>query len=40
SSPYSFADTAHKEHHQITGLQGNGQYQIDIKTDSGDLTIR
>ncbi|MBK4204407.1 DUF4097 domain-containing protein [Bacillus subtilis] len=40
SSPYSFADTAHKEHHQITGLQGNGRYQIDIKTDSGDLTIR
>ncbi|CUB20412.1 LiaG family protein [Bacillus spizizenii] len=40
SSPYSFADTAHKEHHQITGLQGSGRHQIDIKTDSGDLTIR
>ncbi|MCY8452494.1 DUF4097 domain-containing protein [Bacillus spizizenii] len=40
SSPYSFADTAHKEHHQITGLQGSGLHQIDIKTDSGDLTIR
>ncbi|MFB0634486.1 DUF4097 domain-containing protein [Bacillus rugosus] len=40
SSPYSFAATAHKEHHQITGSQGSGRHQIDIKTDSGDLTIR
>lgn len=40
SSPYSFANTAHKEHHQITGSQGSGRHQIDIKTDSGDVTIR
>ncbi|MEC3616166.1 LiaG family protein [Bacillus stercoris] len=40
SSPYSFADTAHKEQHHITGSQGSGQYPIDIKTDSGDVTIR
>ncbi|MGQ9007991.1 LiaG family protein [Bacillus stercoris] len=40
SSPYSFADTAHKEQHHITGTQGNGQHPIDIKTDSGDLAIR
>ncbi|MCY8309361.1 LiaG family protein [Bacillus vallismortis] len=40
SSPYSFADTAHKEEHHITGSQGSGRHPIDIKTDSGDLTIR
>ncbi|OLQ49151.1 protein liaG [Bacillus licheniformis] len=40
SSPYSFADTAHKEEHQITGSQGSGGHPIDIKTDSGDVTIR
>ncbi|MGG3031131.1 LiaG family protein [Bacillus stercoris] len=40
SSPYSFADTAHKEQHHITGSQGSGQHPIDIKTDSGDVTIR
>ncbi|AUZ40351.1 MULTISPECIES: LiaG family protein [Bacillus] len=40
SSPYSFADTAHKEQHHITGTQGSGQHPIDIKTDSGDVTIR
>ncbi|MEC2400263.1 DUF4097 domain-containing protein [Bacillus subtilis] len=40
SSPYSFADKAHKEQHHITGTQGSGQHPIDIKTDSGDLAIR
>ncbi|MEC2112482.1 DUF4097 domain-containing protein [Bacillus stercoris] len=40
SSPYSFADTAHKEQHHITGSQGSGRHPIDIKTDSGDVTIR
>ncbi|MGM0950123.1 MAG: LiaG family protein [Bacillota bacterium] len=40
SSPYSFADTAHKDHHHITGSQGSGRHPIDIKTDSGDLVIR
>ncbi|MBR0010312.1 MULTISPECIES: LiaG family protein [Bacillus] len=40
SSPYSFADKAHKEQHHITGTQGSGRHPIDIKTDSGDLTIR
>ncbi|MFH0347923.1 DUF4097 domain-containing protein [Bacillus vallismortis] len=40
SSPYSFADTAHKDHHYITGSQGSGRHPIDIKTDSGDLVIR
>ncbi|MCY8208007.1 LiaG family protein [Bacillus subtilis] len=40
SSPYSFADKAHKEQHHITGTQGSGQQPIDIKTDSGDLAIR
>ncbi|MEI1422911.1 DUF4097 domain-containing protein [Bacillus cabrialesii] len=40
SSPYSFADTAHKKEHQITGSQGSGRHPIDIKTDSGDVTIR
>ncbi|MCY8789244.1 DUF4097 domain-containing protein [Bacillus inaquosorum] len=40
SSPYSFADTAHKDHHQITGSQGSGRHPIDIKTDSGDLAIQ
>ncbi|MBU8611407.1 MULTISPECIES: LiaG family protein [Bacillus] len=40
SSPYSFADKAHKEQHHITGTQGSGRHPIDIKTDSGDLAIR
>ncbi|WOO45863.1 DUF4097 domain-containing protein [Bacillus subtilis] len=40
SSPYSFADKAHKEQHHITGTQGSGQHPIDIKTDRGDLAIR
>ncbi|MDR4912178.1 MULTISPECIES: LiaG family protein [Bacillus] len=40
SSPYSFADKAHKEQHHITGTQGSGLHPIDIKTDSGDLAIR
>ncbi|MEC2333941.1 DUF4097 domain-containing protein [Bacillus subtilis] len=40
SLPYSFADKAHKEQHHITGTQGSGRHPIDIKTDSGDLTIR
>ncbi|MED0588471.1 DUF4097 domain-containing protein [Bacillus subtilis] len=40
SSPYSFADTAHKEQHHITGTQGSGRHPIDIETDSGDLAIR
>ncbi|QHQ80778.1 LiaG family protein [Bacillus subtilis] len=40
SSPYSFADKAHKEQHHITGTQGSGQHPIDIKTESGDLAIR
>ncbi|MEA1022896.1 DUF4097 domain-containing protein [Bacillus subtilis] len=40
SSPYSFADKAHKEQHHITGMQGSGRHPIDIKTDSGDLAIR
>ncbi|WP_163117194.1 LiaG family protein [Bacillus subtilis] len=40
SSPYSFADKAHKEQHHITGTQGSGGHPIDIKTDSGDLAIR
>ncbi|MEH7739618.1 DUF4097 domain-containing protein [Bacillus subtilis] len=40
SSPYSFADKAHKEQHHITGTQGSGRHPIDIKTDSGDVTIR
>ncbi|RKQ25342.1 DUF4097 domain-containing protein [Bacillus subtilis] len=40
SSPYSFADTAHKDHYQITGSQGSGRHPIDIKTDSGDLAIQ
>ncbi|WP_276731193.1 DUF4097 domain-containing protein [Bacillus sp. (in: firmicutes)] len=40
SSPYLFADTAHKEEHQITGSQGSGRHPIDIKTDSGDVTIQ
>ncbi|MEK3812261.1 LiaG family protein [Bacillus sp. FSL R7-0685] len=40
SSPYSFADKAHKEQHHITGTQGSGRHPIDIKTDSGNLAIR
>ncbi|MEC3650268.1 DUF4097 domain-containing protein [Bacillus subtilis] len=40
SSPYSFADKAHKEQHHITGTQGSGRHPVDIKTDSGDLAIR
>ncbi|WP_430792592.1 LiaG family protein [Bacillus subtilis] len=40
SSPYSFADKAHKEQHHIKGTQGSGRHPIDIKTDSGDLAIR
>ncbi|MEC1422147.1 LiaG family protein [Bacillus subtilis] len=40
SSPYSFADKAHKEQHHNTGTQGSGRHPIDIKTDSGDLAIR
>ncbi|MDR4432950.1 LiaG family protein [Bacillus tequilensis] len=40
SSPYSFAEPAHKEEHQITGSQGSGRHPIVMKTDSGDVTIR
>ncbi|MEK5084505.1 LiaG family protein [Bacillus sp. FSL H8-0515] len=40
SSSYSFADTAHKEQHHLTGSQGSGRHPIEIKTDSGDLVIR
>ncbi|MEC1646856.1 LiaG family protein [Bacillus halotolerans] len=40
SSAYPFADTAHKDHHQITGSHGSGQHLVDIKTDSGDVAIQ
>ncbi|MEC1614462.1 LiaG family protein [Bacillus mojavensis] len=40
SSAYPFADTTHKDHHQITGSQGSGQHLVDIKTDSGDVAIQ